>query len=507
MDRPEIVIGLVGALGTDLDRVFDALTHAIAVVNYTTDDKPIRLSELIAGAPSTSPSILVNAPYEAYLGSRMTAGDTWRRSTQRGDAVALLAVGKIREMRAEREASDIPISNHAFILRSLKHADEVETLRAIYGPAFFLLSAYSPRQKRIEDLTRKITDAHHTSQTSEYEGLAIDLINRDEAESGDKYGQQVRETFWRGDAFVDVGNIARLEQSIQRIIQMWFGYPFHTPTRDEYLMFSAQAAAYRSASLGRQVGAVIATKEGSIVATGANEVPKAGGGSYWCDDDDDTRDHILGRDSSDEMRRELLGDIVQRLMKANWLAENSRNQSIPELVSRLLYGENAIMKGAEFTNLTEYQRAVHAEMTALMDAARRGISVEGCTLHSTTFPCHGCAKHIVAAGLKRVVYIEPYAKSLAKHLHNDAIQVEDSPGSSHRVQFEPFVGLAPRRYLEFFEMPKRKEKDGTASKWTPQTALPRLNGWSHAMTVSSEQVALAQLDEKLTVRANEGEAK
>ncbi|MDN3612645.1 hypothetical protein QWZ16_23945 [Vibrio ostreicida] len=33
-------------------------------------------------------------------------------------------------------------------------------------------------------------------------------------------------------------------------------------------------------------------------------------------------------------------------------------------------------------------------------------------LNSTVrlFPCHNCAKHIVASGIKRVVYVEPYPK-------------------------------------------------------------------------------------------------
>src|SRR5205823_8721516 len=66
---------------------------------------------------------------------------------------------------------------------------------------------------------------------------------------------------------------------------------------------------------------------------------------------------------------------------------------------------------SQIRNLIEFGRAVHAEMAALIDAARRGVSVAGCTMYVTTFPCHLCARHIVAAGIKRLVYIEQIGRA------------------------------------------------------------------------------------------------
>jgi len=270
-------------------------------------------------------------------------------------------------------------------------------------------------------------------------------------------------------------------------------------------MFSARAAAHRSASLGRQVGAVIATPEGSIVATGMNDVPKAGGGPYWTGDSNDSRDHVLGYDSSTYMQRDLLGDILERLHENGWLAEDKSNQTVSDLVKALLYGNQGILGNAQLTSLTEFQRPVHAEMMALTDAARRGIAVAGCTLYTTTFPCHGCARHIVAAGIMRVVFIEPYAKSLVKNLHDDSIRIEDSAGPEGRVRFEAFVGLAPKRYMDFFAMKERKEGDGTAVKWTPQEAKPYLSGWSHYATVTNEDIELKKLNLTIKSLLNEGD--
>src|SRR5882757_10653799 len=75
-------------------------------------------------------------------------------------------------------------------------------------------------------------------------------------------------------------------------------------------------------------------------------------------------------------------------------------------------------------DLTEFGRVVHAEMCAICDAARLGRSVKGATLFVTTFPCHNCAKHILAAGLDRVVYMEPYPKSHVDQLHKNEIEIE-----------------------------------------------------------------------------------
>jgi len=102
-------------------------------------------------------------------------------------------------------------------------------------------------------------------------------------------------------------------------------------------------------------------------------------------------------------------------------------------------------------------------MAALMSAVRRGVSVSGATLYCTTFPCHECARHIIAAGIKRVVFVEPYPKSRAEDLYFDAVEV-DAPTSSTRVPFDAYVGVAPRSYTRLFSAPQREE-DGRRLVW------------------------------------------
>lgn len=106
----------------------------------------------------------------------------------------------------------------------------------------------------------------------------------------------------------------------------------------------------------------------------------------------------------------------------------------------------------------EFSRSVHAEMDAITTAARIGsTSLKNSTLYCTTFPCHNCARHIVASGITKVYYIEPFEKSLARELHNDAIDFEPKKDDlNNKVIFMPFGGVAPKQYLNLFQRGDRK---------------------------------------------------
>jgi hypothetical protein len=60
-------------------------------------------------------------------------------------------------------------------------------------------------------------------------------------------------------------------------------------------------------------------------------------------------------------------------------------------------------------------------------------------------------------------------------LHLDAIATDAAPATDGQVEFAPFVGVAPRRYMELFTMPRRKTDDGRAVAWNATSAEPRLS--------------------------------
>ncbi len=53
-------------------------------------------------------------------------------------------------------------------------------------------------------------------------------------------------------------------------------------------------------------------------------------------------------------------------------------------------------------------RGVHAEANCIIQAALHGVSTEGATIYVTHFPCMSCAKMLVNAKIKRIVYINDY---------------------------------------------------------------------------------------------------
>jgi dCMP deaminase len=56
-------------------------------------------------------------------------------------------------------------------------------------------------------------------------------------------------------------------------------------------------------------------------------------------------------------------------------------------------------------------REVHCEGNLLAQAAKYGIALEGCTVYITNTPCQNCLKHMIASGIKRIVYEKDYDRA------------------------------------------------------------------------------------------------
>jgi cytidine deaminase len=293
----------------------------------------------------------------------------------------------------------------------------------------------------------------------------------DYSESDKSFGQKIRETFPLGDVFVDGINRVECERMIRRFINLIFGANSITPNHNEYGMYLAKSTALRSADLSRQVGAALFRPTGEVISLGCNEVPKYGGGTYFTDDEADHRDFAWGEDPNDRVKREILYELIKILFDRKGLADELNKLGTPrEIMSNLLSDEGGV-KESKLMDLLEFGRVIHAEMCAITDAARLGIGTKGATLYCTTFPCHICAKHIVAAGIERVVFLEPYPKSYAKELHADSIEVEGNP-EAKKVKFVPFMGISPYRYRDFFEKGRRKDSTGKLLRWKERDPMP-----------------------------------
>jgi len=191
---------------------------------------------------------------------------------------------------------------------------------------------------------------------------------------------------------------------------------------------------------------------------------------------EDNRDHKKQYDPNYiEIQRSLI-EFLDVLQEAD-IVSSSEDSS--DIVDNLLHGEfKKLTSNARVRNLIEFGRVVHAEMHALSQAAASGRSVKGSTMFVTTFPCHGCARHIIASGVDEVVYIEPYPKSLTMHLYDreivmaDSSKQEQSARSRDPVRFRSFQGISPTLYQRVFRHRPRKDTFGTKAEWQPQKAIP-----------------------------------
>lgn len=456
----ELVIGLVAPVGTEKEVIVDQLKDSLESFGYSTIK--IKLSTFLQSVKEKHGIELCDKPEDSRINSYMDAGNKVREQMKRGDALALWAANEIALKRSEAPESE---KKRAYLLDSLKHPEEVQILRKIYGNGFFLIGVYSPRGKRFDFL-------HGNRGISKTE--ANRLIERDYHEDAPtEYGQKTRETFHTADAFVSLSDPKEAKNQIVRIMDLIFGHPFHTPTRDEYAMFHAFTARLRSADLSRQVGAVVISDKGDLIGIGANDVPSAGGGLYWSGDNDH-RDYDWGYDSNAKRRDQILRDIVQLIKKD---VGESNQKDDEELIGDV---KKQLSKSI-LLDVTEFGRPVHAEMEAILSAARIGVSPRDGTLYCTTFPCHNCAKHIVAAGISRVVYVEPYPKSKAGELHKDSIEIDEDSGGE-KVSFVPFVGIGSRRFIDLFsmgsesgyEIARKDKKSNNAIDWKRGTAKMRV---------------------------------
>jgi dCMP deaminase len=125
-------------------------------------------------------------------------------------------------------------------------------------------------------------------------------------------------------------------------------------------MDMAKLAARRSSCLRRAVGAVL-VKDRRLLATGYNGVPS---GVTHC---------------------ETTGCLRERL-------------NVPS-------GERH-----------ELCRGLHAEQNAIIQAAFHGVSIRDAVLYCTNLPCIICAKMLINAGVRRVVYIDGYSDPLTREM-------------------------------------------------------------------------------------------
>lgn len=496
----ELVFAVVGHVGSGTSAIATTLADLLREASATSpsyDVEVIKATEVISEwAKAHGKEVPLHDAKKKTLKAvegYQDLGDAMREETMDHSAVAKSFALRIRALRAEKlkvspDTKDPVMPDGAFrayILDSIRHPAEVELLRHIYQDAFFLIGVVCEEKKRLFRVTDKYDDAGH--------GKATRFMQRD-AKAGPKHGQRVSDAFHLADFFVD--NTAdrhkedkspnpdwSVTEKLSRLLKIIRHSEIVRPETSETAMLHAHGAAIRSACLSRQVGAAIVDASGTIIATGCNEVPKAGGGAYGSGFSDNGEDdhrcayrQVQGHDkpfcSNTREQNAIIDDLLADI--------STVKQVTPEEKIKLA----SLFKTGRIGSLLEFSRAVHAEMDAIIAAARKGVSTIGCRLFVTTFPCHYCARHLVAAGIDEVQYIEPYPKSQALDLHSDSIQVTEADWQipsgravavsqdngavtrkpKRKVLFRPFTGVAPRLYRRAFGKDRDLKDDATGEQ-------------------------------------------
>jgi deoxycytidylate deaminase len=482
----ELVIALCGPIGSPLHEVGDKLKEMLLRTFAYERCEVIRLSNFIA-AHAKRASREVRIDPDGRRHDLISIGDEMRR--EYGSSV--LAELAVNSIRVDRQMTGVNVESGQYLPRrvchiidSIKNQQELELLRTVYREALYVVGVFAPVPNRVASLqslglTQKQVAA---------------LMDRDSGEELVE-GQTVSETFPQCDFFLrmDSNTESQLRSRVERFLHLILGTQVITPTRAETAMYAAASAAGNSACLSRQVGASVTDSEGEVLALGWNDVPKAFGDLYVTDlvtDPNGDRDHRCwnhgGKCYNDEEKNLLAEHVVDAL--GDLVPAEKRTQAVSQVIS------NKKLKG-----LIEFSRSIHAEMHALLSALRqKGDRVRGGRLYVTTYPCHSCARHIVAAGIREVIYIEPYKKSLAIKLHGDAMTEAEQDGDKVRVL--PYDGVAPSRYLSLFRMkPDSRKRDGKVIRVAPDLATPKLEKSLEALPVLEGLVVKSLINKKLVL--------
>lgn len=325
------------------------------------------------------------------------------------------------------------IGDNGIVIDGFRNPREVQEIRRIY-PNFFLVAVCAGKEERWNRV-RKDYDGNQ----NEFE----DDDRRDQYEDF-KWGQGVQKCVddadyvWYNNEHLMVSlesgedpDSARIERAFRKacddFVPLMMGNEQHRdPAADEIHIAAAYAQSHASTCEKRHVGAVITIrKDGQEfpISMGFNENPPSvrtckNAGACYKDDDMMAKLKARGRKiycpKCGKVHRDL-GDPWNcskcgTSLKA-WLHPN-RNM--------------------------ELCTAIHAEERTVLSLGGR--SAEGGTLYVTTFPCFQCARLILDAGIKNIVYVEAYpVKNTAAFLEKSGIE-----------RIKPFSGFTARAFFRVF---------------------------------------------------------
>jgi len=423
MDTQAVILGFTGPIGSGSTFI------AYGLSKQYPDFKYFRVSDLIR-------DILKDEGIENPTVEEMQIkGNELRRQNHEGYLV---------EERLKRIQDDPDYSGvNEIILDGIKNRGEVDYLRSFAN--FYLFSVHADKAIRKE---RLVGDT--IKDDAEFEKID----KRDELEN-ESFGQQVKECDYQSDIIIlNNDKIGAFPLSIKRdfLSTIYDGYvsrmlelrrrdpsPDYHPTVDEMAMTSAYVFSKMSSCMKRKVGCVVIDSRGLgsaeqppngkeitsmpyIISSGFNEVPLGSKPCMFeygmCYRDYMQEKHAQKMNHCPHCGQKIevsvecyhCGKKFNRYLK---MCEDCHKELSPDSkcpkCGKDVFRE--FLPGAKMTpgKLLDVCRALHAEENALLALVKTsGNSAENYVLYTTTQPCNLCANKIVASGIKKIVFAEPY---------------------------------------------------------------------------------------------------
>lgn len=483
-------IGIVAPLGVDRDKFIDTLNKVAKNYNMAFDNKKpdddnkkytCKISDIINIPKSENDHI----PESFKIFAKMQIFNQLR--LRHREELAKSIIEKIKNTRDEllKEKTDYTL----ILIDQIKNMFEHDLLSHIYGKNYIQVGLFSSKDKRnsyLEDKFNKPSEKnlddnqiqsnllkflkeikinekylrYYKIKPSTIIGNYLTeirndcssyLLKKDFTEIDEFYqdsGQNVSKIYHRSHFYFNLDKTeSDLESQIHKFFKIILGKYKDYPTQSEFGISIATQTSVRSTFPNkRHVGAAILSSNGETISTGSIRAPSKSSNTKILDEEkiNDGYDYFKKQTKQWE-------EFLEKIEKDSTTPLNKKKDA-HEL--------------RKFINSTlDFHPCTHAEISAILDAAKLGTSIRGASFYTTLYPCHLCAKDIISAGIEEVVYLEAYPKSKNEQLYPHNITDHHESGTD-KIVFSPFFGVGPERFHFYYSLEnKHEDNEKDKEKW------------------------------------------
>lgn len=490
-------LGIVAPLGVDSDIFFSALIERAA--NYGITLSTFKEGKKIIIRCKISEIIKINdmkckTPESLKIYAKMQIFNELRSNKHRktlGQSIIELV------RKTEKEISNFKNEINIIIIDQIKNVFEYELLSYLYRDNYTQIGLFSKPNKRNKYLETKFRN-ESTSQIDKKDLLdalkmhtTINLgsakkVNQyikvqkiseiangylksirndcssalimkdfeDTDKTYDKTGQSVSKIYHRSHFYFDLDKpTTELNEQVDKFLEILLGKYKDYPTQSEFAMSVATQSSVRSNFPHRRhVGSAIISPHGELISSGSIRSPSGSPNTSLKDEDKIRQGYQKYKDDITDWESFLDKLNLKHLKSSGSAAKKSLK------IDSILNLKKFISSSLDFHPCT------HAEISSILDAAKMGASIRCSTLYATTYPCHLCAKDIITAGIKEVVYLEAYPKSKNDQLYPHNI-TDHEESDNTKIRFVPFFGVGPERFYFYYSLENKPEDCDQIEKW------------------------------------------